>query len=42
VEVNMDDLLEIKYGLIAYGESFGKRQFSNLSGILLKLAIYSG
>jgi hypothetical protein len=28
--------------LIAYGESFGKRQFSNLSGILLKLAIYSG
>jgi hypothetical protein len=42
VEVNMDDLLEIKYGLIAYPQAWVVRNSAtSLSGMLMKLAIYS-
>lgn len=42
VDIDMDDLIEVNYGIIAYTESVWSRVTNNLSGMLLKLAIYSG
>jgi hypothetical protein len=37
----MDQLIVVNYGLIAYPQSMGSRD-PILSGMLIKLAIYSG
>lgn len=42
IQIAMDDSLEVDYGIIAYTESVWSRVTNNLSGMLLKLAIYSG
>ncbi len=42
VDINMDDLIEVNYGIIAYTEAAWYRNDTSLSGMLLKIAIYSG
>ncbi len=43
INVNMDDLIEVNYWLIAYPQAWvARNELIGLSGMLIKLAIYSG
>jgi len=41
IDVSMDNIVVVSYGFLAYPQSAGSRVPSHLSGMLIKLAIYS-